>query len=67
MPLTVILDSLGDARDDWLNGIVGFIAGITTDSSGVISFSVIYRRAIETGVPISLGYAGDLSARLLPA
>lgn len=63
MPLTVILNSLGDAYDDWLSGIVGFIARITTDSSGVISFSFIYGRPIETTAPISLGYGGDLSVR----
>lgn len=48
MPLTVILDSLDDIRDYWLNDTVGFIARITTDSNDVISFSVIYRRPIET-------------------
>lgn len=63
MPLTVILNSLGDAYDDWLSGIVGFIARITTDSNGVISFSVIYGRPIETTAPFSLGYGGDLSVR----
>lgn len=48
MLLTVILDSLGGARDDGLNGIVGFIAGITTRSSGAVSFSIISRRFAET-------------------
>lgn len=56
MPLTVILDSLDDVRDYWLNGTVGFIARITTDSNGVISFSVIYRRPIETGRRIEFAW-----------
>lgn len=59
MPLTVILDSLDDVRDYWLNGTVGFIARITTDSNGVISFSVIYRRPIETGRRIEFAWFID--------
>lgn len=58
MPLTVILDSLDDIRDYWLNDTVGFIARITTDSNGVISFSVIYRRSIEMGWRIEFACDG---------
>lgn len=58
MPLTVILDSLDDIRDYWLNDTVGFIARITTDSNGVISFSVIYRRPIEMGWRIEFACDG---------
>lgn len=58
MPLTVILDSLDDIRDYWLNDTVGFIARITTDSNDVISFSVIYRRPIEMGWRIEFACDG---------